>query len=179
MDLKELLGEELHEQVTAKLGDKELAVINDGSYIPKRKFDELNDDKKELKRQLEERDNQLKELGSQAEGNEALTKQINQLKEENANQATAYEKKLQDQLFDTKLDDALCDAKAKKLKAVKALLDLESIKLDGDKLLGLEDQLKKVIEEDSYLFSVEESPKLGGCNPNPTSAPPSTGMIKE
>ena len=35
---------------------------------------------------------------------------------------------------------------------MKALLDLESIKLDGDNLLGLDTQLEKLKEDASYLF---------------------------
>ena len=40
--MKELLGEELYNQVKEKIGDKEM-FINDGSYIPKKKFDDLMD----------------------------------------------------------------------------------------------------------------------------------------
>ena len=61
--MKELLGEELYNQVKEKLGDKEL-IINDGNYIPKHKFDDLNNDKKELKKQLEEVNAKVQELSS-------------------------------------------------------------------------------------------------------------------
>lgn len=61
--LKELLGEELYNQVKEKIGDKEL-FINDGTYIPKKKFDDLNNDKKDLQKQLEEVNTKVKELSS-------------------------------------------------------------------------------------------------------------------
>ena len=48
--MKELLGEELYNQVKEKIGDKEL-IINDGKYIPKSKFDDLNEDKKKIQSQ--------------------------------------------------------------------------------------------------------------------------------
>jgi hypothetical protein len=35
-------------------------------------------------------------------------------------------------------------------------LNKEAIKLDGDKLLGLEEQLKNLKESDSYLFDSEQ-----------------------
>jgi len=66
--------------------------------------------------------------------------------------------------LDIAIEKALTAAKAKNPKAVKALLDLEKVKLDGDKLLGLEDQLKTIQQSDPYLFG--ESGKVGsGTNP--------------
>ncbi len=54
--LKEILGEELYNQVSQKLGDKKLGIINDGSWIPKEKFDKVINEKNNLKKQLEEID---------------------------------------------------------------------------------------------------------------------------
>lgn len=50
MDLKELLGEDLYNQVVEKAGDKKLAVVNDGNWFPKEKFDEVNNTKNDSKR---------------------------------------------------------------------------------------------------------------------------------
>ena len=62
------------------------------------------------------------------------------------------------------IERALTAAKAKNAKAVKALLDMEKVKLDGEQLLGLDDQLKAIKESDPYLFG--ESGKVGsGTNP--------------
>jgi hypothetical protein len=44
------------------------------------------------------------------------------------------------------------------------LLNLENIKLDGDNLIGLDDQLKAIKESDDYLF--EDQPS-GGTGANP------------
>lgn len=58
---------------------------------------------------------------------------------------------------------ALTNAKAKNTKAVKALLDLSKIDLDGDTVKGLDDQIKQLAEaEDSkFLFGTSE----GGNKP--------------
>ena len=61
MNLKEVLGEELYNQVKEKVGDKEL-FVNDGTYIPKKKFDDLNDDKKKIKEQLDDANKKIEEL---------------------------------------------------------------------------------------------------------------------
>ena len=52
-------------------------------------------------------------------------------------------------------------AKSKNIKSVKANLDLEKIKLDGDKLLGFDDQIKALKESDAYLFEIDKSVNKG------------------
>lgn len=78
---------------------------------------------------------------------------------------SAWEKKYNEDLGKLKLENALelalRDAKAKNTTAVKALLTLEEIKLDGDKLLGLDSQLEKVKADNSYLFDDVEAKEEG------------------
>jgi len=63
--------------------------------------------------------------------------------------------------FDHALDAALTSARAKSAKAVKALLNLEGLKLTEDGLAGLDEQLGKVREEAAYLFETDEkTPKI-------------------
>lgn len=57
------------------------------------------------------------------------------------------------------LETALVSAKAKNNKAVKALLDMEKITLDGDTLKGLDEQIKALSESDPYLFDLEDGTK--------------------
>lgn len=154
MSLKELLGEELYNQVIEKAGDNKVAIVSDGNWFPKDKFDSVNNDNKELKRQLKERDTQLEELKKvDADG---LKQKIQDLQSENETTKNEYEEKLQNQAFDHVLSNALTGAKVKNAKAVKALLDTEKIKLDGDKLLNLDDQLEALKESDAYLFEEEQ-----------------------
>lgn len=157
MDLKELLGEDLYNQVMQKAGENKIAVVSDGNWFPKSKFDEVNNDNKELKKQLKDRDTQLTDLQSKAQGNDDLQKQIQQLQDANKKATDDYEAKLAQQSFDFALKEALSGAKAKNPKAVEALLNKDAIKLDGDKLLGLDEQLKTLKESDSYLFDAEQS----------------------
>ena len=161
--LKELLGEELFKQVSEKMGDKKL-IVNDGTYIPIDKFNEANESKKEYKKQLEERDKQLEVLKIKATGNEELTKQFEELKLKNEEATKQYEEKLKKQTFDFKLESELMKAKGKNTKAIKALLDESKIIVDGDNLIGLEEQLKNLQNSDSYLFG-ETTPIGSGTNP--------------
>lgn len=52
MSLKELLGEELYNQVVEKAGDNKIAIVSDGNWFPKDKFDDKNNELKNLQGQL-------------------------------------------------------------------------------------------------------------------------------
>ncbi|WP_129600458.1 phage scaffolding protein [Anaerophilus nitritogenes] len=165
MDLKELLGEELFQQVSEKLGDKKIDIVNDGNWIPKDKFNSTNEQLKELKKQLDERDEQLKELKAKAAGNEELTSKIAELEKLNDQTKQEYETKIAAIKKDTAIELALKDQQAKNIKAVKALLDLDKVSVDGDNLIGLKEQLESLKESDSYLFGKDT---LKGRDPNPS-----------
>jgi hypothetical protein len=73
---------------------------------------------------------------------------------------TEAAKQIQALKYDYALDGALSAAKVKNAKALKALLDGNSLKFneaDGS-IIGLDDQLKKVKESDAYLFTDETPP---------------------
>lgn len=152
-ELKALgLSDEQIDKVMAAHGK----VVND----TKKKADEVDGLKTQIddyKKQLKDRDKQLKDLGDKAKGNEDLTAEIDRLKQVNKDTQTEYEGKLQKQAFDHKLENTLAGAKVKNTKALRALLDMDTIKLDGDKLLGLEEQLNALKESDSYLFEEKET----------------------
>lgn len=151
----------------------------DKEKVPRTRLNDKITEIKELEAQLKERDTQLDELGKKAKDSEELTGEINRLKQENADKDAEYQQKLQQQTFDTKLSDALREAKVRNPKAVKALLEADNIKLDGDKLLGLDDQLSALKESDAYLFASEEKPGLSGRTPHTPQGQPSTGLTKE
>lgn len=165
--LKELLkkaGIE-EEKVDGLIGDisKELPK----HFIPKDKYNEVAEAKKKLEADLAARDTQLEELKKAAGTSEELKKQIEQLQAENKKAAEEWQTKLAQMQLDFALERALAAAKAKNPKAVKALLDLEQVKLDGDKLLGLDEQLKELQKSDAYLFG--EPARVGGSTNPPGS----------
>lgn len=123
----------------------------------KEQLDSVTTERDSMKQQLADRDTQLEDLKKQATGNEELQKQIQQLQDDNEKIKNDYETKIQQQTFEHSLEKALSGAKVRNPKAVKALLDIEKIKVDGDKLLNLDDQLESLKKSDPYLF-VEEKP---------------------
>jgi len=137
-------------------------------FIPKDKYNEVAEAKKKLETDLQARDAQLEQLKQAAGNSEELKARIEQLQAENQKAAEEWQAKMSQMQLDFAIEKALAAAKAKNAKAVKALLDLEKVKLDGEQLLGLDDQLKTLKETDPYLFG--DSGKVGGgTNPaNPS-----------
>ncbi|GAK01499.1 phage scaffolding protein [Geomicrobium sp. JCM 19055] len=131
-------------------------------------YKEDADKAKRLEKQIEDKDNeitkrddQLEELKKKSTGDEELQKEINRLESENEQSAKDFQKKLDDQAFDFAIEKALRDQKVHNPRAAKALLDTESIKLDGQKLLGFEDQITALKESDAYLFEQEDTTPAG------------------
>lgn len=133
-------------------------------FIPKDKYNEVAEAKKKLEADIQERDKQLEQLKNAAGNSEELKAQIEQLQADNKKAAEEWQTKFAQMQLDFAVERALITAKAKNTKAVKALLDMEKIKLDGEQLLGLDDQLKAIKESDPYLFG--DPGKVGsGTNP--------------
>lgn len=131
------------------------------------KVDSLESQVEDYQQQIKDRDDQLKKLQKSAEGNEDLQQQIKDLQQENDNVAKEWEQKLTQQQKESKLELALKDAKARNPRAVKALLDSEKISLDGENLIGLDEQLNSLKESDAYLFGEEQPKGLAGRDPVP------------
>ncbi|MFJ8262712.1 phage scaffolding protein [Rummeliibacillus sp. NPDC094406] len=133
-----------------------------GQMVPKSRLDDKIQEVNDLKTQITDRDTQLVDLKTKAAGNEDLQSQIQTLQEQNKTTVDEYEEKLQKKDFNFALTEALRNAKVKNPLTIKPLLNHEVLKLDGEKILGLDDQLKALKESESYLF---ESDKLKGKTP--------------
>ena len=103
---------------------------------------------------------------------EELQGKISALTDDLASQKAAFDKQLADRDFDDMLNAAINGSKAKNVKAVRALLDLEAIKASKNQSADIEAALKKVKEENDYLCTSEEpidnGQFVGGTTPNPT-----------
>ena len=128
------------------------------------RYNKLKTQKTELETQIKERDTQLADLSKSNKDNECLLNQIKDLQ--------ALNKQIQ---FDYALEGALTNAKSKNNKALKALLDMNSIKYQEGKLEGLQEQIEALQKDASYLFDLETTPQstgglgnFGRGNNNPT-----------
>lgn len=176
MDLKELLGEELHKQLMEKLGDKhKVAVVSDGTWFPKDKFDAVNEAKKQLEVDIKDRDTQLGELKKNVGDNEEFKKQIGQLQADNKKKDEDYQSKLKDISVTSAIEKALTAANAKFPDLLLGKIDKAKIELLQDGTIkGLEDQLAPLKESYKDLFGETKiigGQPGGGGNPDPNPDP--------
>lgn len=143
--LKTILGDTYTEDIDKKVSDE----IGKG-FVARSDFNVLNETKKALETQIKDRDADIEELKKvDAKG---LQAKIAEMQTQYDTETKTLNEKLQKQMLDSKIDLALLGAKAKNTKAVRALLDAEAIKLDGENVLGLTDQLAAIQKDNPFLF---------------------------
>lgn len=166
MTKEQLIKLGLDETLAAKVADAWAEAIK--GFIPKSRFDEVNEAKKTLEEQVKERDKQLETLKKSTGDVEALKTEIANLQEANKTAKAEYETRIKQMQIDNAVTAALTTAKAKNVKAVRALLDLEKAELDGETVKGLAEQIKKLqeAEDTKFLFEAAEAkPKVKGASP--------------
>lgn len=163
--LKEALGDELYDQVAAKLkgNDKvKLANLADGGYVGKEKFDASEATITDLRKQLADRDKDIAALKKSAGDNEDLSKQLTDLQAKYKTDTEALQGKIQQNALNAALDLGITKAKGKNAKAVKALLDSSKLSLKDDGSVdGLDAALEALKQSDSYLFEQVETKTEG------------------
>lgn len=91
MSLKELLGEELYNQVIEKTGDNKVAIVSDGNWFPKDKFDEKNNELKGLQGQVTELQGTLETKETELNGVEDVKQELEKYKLKNLKISVAVE----------------------------------------------------------------------------------------
>lgn len=134
----------------------------------------LTTERDTLTEQVTQSTQQLKELGKSNSDNKELQEQIKQLQETNAQLATDGDAKLKEANKNYAVDLALREAGARDVKAVLPFIDGSIVKMDGDKLVGLDEQLKSIQTDKDFLFQKagnddgKSNPNITfGGNPNP------------
>ena len=173
--LKLGLDEETAKKVEAE-SEKELKEYTSKeemkNYIPKARFDEVNNEKKALETTIKERDTQLETLKTSTGDIEALKIQITELQTANKESGEKHAAEIHALKVTAAVDAALTGSKAKNLVAVKALLNLDKAELDDDgKVKGLADQIKNLqgAEDSKFLFDMEtKKTTMKGAKPAET-----------
>ena len=139
------------------------------------RYNKLQEQKKQLEEASKTYENQLKDLQKNNADVEALNKLVEQLQLSNKQLEANHKTEMEKLQFDYALEGALNSAKSKNNKALKALLDMNSIKYQEGKFEGLQEQIEALQKDASYLFDLDTTPQnTGGLgnysrgNNNPT-----------
>lgn len=120
--------------------------------VPKDKFNEVSEAKKQLETDIKARDKQLEDLKKSAGTNEELKTQIATLQADNKAKDTEYQNKIKDLTVTNAIKLAISE-KAQDVDLVAGLFDKEKLIVSEDgKITGLDEQLKTLQTEKSFLF---------------------------
>lgn len=131
----------------------------DGQYVTKSRFNTVNVEKKTLEEAVKERDKQLKTL-KDSEGNvDDLKEQIKKLQADNKAATLKAESDMKALRLSTAIKLAIGDT-AQDVDLVANLVDTSKLILSDDgKVTGLDEQIKVLKTEKSFLFKPDGDPK--------------------
>lgn len=154
-NLREIgIDEESLEKVMTLHG-QEVQGLNDKVSQKEEKVNELQSTVDSYKEDNKQKDNELKDLQDKAKNGDDLQQTISDLRQANEDREKERQKEIKELKFNHNLENKLRDVGARNVKAVRALLDSENLKFNDEEneVIGLQDQLEKLRESDSYLFT--------------------------
>ena len=147
------------------------------NFVAKSQFNAKNDELKALKAERQTAQAELDKLKADNANNAELVKQLDELKAAQAKREEEYAAQVEQMKLDAAVDRALIAAKAKNTKAARVLLDMSAVKLDGEKISGLEEQIKALKTSDGYLF--EQDAQISGIIPGSGADPTQKNSIEQ
>lgn len=197
--LKEILGDDLYEQVKTKVSsynekadkDKRVSIanVNGDEYVTKAKYSQLETDLNNTKTSLSTAQTTIEDLKKNNGDNADLQQKIANYETEKANLEKTHKETTEKLIKESAIKDALYNEKAKHPELLLSKFDLSKILLDekGEKVVsGIEEQMKSNKETYKDLFGEVEQTNTPyhytpqGGNPNPSGgATDFVGIIKE
>lgn len=148
-------------------------------YIPKSRFNEVNEAKKNAEALLAERDKQIESLKVSAGASDDLKKQIEKLQADNKAAVDAKDAEIKQIKINNAVNTALMAAGAKNIKAAIALLNMDGAELAEDGTVkGLNEQIEtlKSADDSKFLFT-EPKTVIKGTNPTTGTTDPKTQTV--
>lgn len=169
MKKEEIVALGVAEEIAQKIADMSAEELKEElkGYIPKTRFDEVNDAKKKAEDLVKDRDKQLEDLKKSTGNAEELQKQIADLQEANKVAAKKYADDLKQMQKDNAIEKGITAANGKNPKAIRALLDESKIIVNDDgTTTGLTEQLDALAkaEDSNFLFN-SSVPNVKGMTP--------------
>lgn len=150
---------------------KALTAFLDGAYVPKSRFNEVNEEKKTLTATVADRDKQMETLKKSTGDLDALKNQIKSLQDANKKAQEEADARMKELRINDAIKLAIVD-KAQDVDIVSGLFDKTKLILGDDgKITGLDEQLKELQKNKAFLFkqagpNPTYDPKGGNGNPS-------------
>ena len=100
---------------------------------------------------------------------DTIKKQASEWESKYKEKETEYTKQITGIKRDYAIEREIAKLKVRNPTTVKKLLEIDKIQFDGEKLMGIEEQIKGLKESDPYLFEEVQQQKFGGENNLPNS----------
>lgn len=128
--------------------------------------DDLKSQVTQLQTQLNDKTKEFDTLKESTKDYESLKEQITQLTTDKTNLQTELNTKVSEVQKKHAIENSVRDAKAKNVKAVMALLDMEKIKYEDGELSGISEQLETLTTGDDTKFLFEGAVNISGATPS-------------
>jgi hypothetical protein len=171
--IKNKIGEELYNQVLAKgLKPEDFDLVNDGSWIPKPRFNEVNNKLKATEDKITTYESQIKDYDKLVSTNKELKGNYDSLKEQHTNDLAAKDKEILNVSKRFMIEKKLGEAGAKHTSLLMKDIDLETITVENDNLLGFDSVIEGLKTNYGDMFVTKQTTNntnqsnnnLGGTN---------------
>jgi hypothetical protein len=151
--IKNKIGEELYNQVLAKgLKPEDFDLVNDGSWISKPSFNEVNNKLKATEDKIKTYESQIKDYDKLVSTNKELKGNYDSLKEQHTNDLAAKDQEILNVSKRFMIERKLGEAGAKHTSLLMKDIDLETITVENDNLLGFDSVIEGLKTNYSDLF---------------------------
>lgn len=150
--------------IAEDLADKILEDVNK-DYVPSYRYKEVKDSLESLNSEISKRDKQIDGLKKLSGNKEELEAEINSLKEANKKAKEEAEENLKAIRKDNAITEYLYNQRVNNVGVLKKLLNNQDIKYEDEKLIGIDEQMK-ALREDNSLKSLFANNDFRGTNPN-------------
>ena len=150
--------------IAEDLADKILEDVNK-DYVPSYRYKEVKDGLESLNSEISKRDKQIDGLKKLSGNKEELEAEINSLKEANKKAKEEAEENLKAIRKDNAITEYLYNQRVNNVGVLKKLLNNQDIKYEDEKLIGIDEQMK-TLREDNSLKSLFANNDFRGTNPN-------------
>lgn len=150
--------------IAEDLADKILEDVNK-DYVPSYRYKEVKDSLESLNGEVSKRDKQIDGLKKLSGNKEELEAEINSLKEANKKAKEEAEENLKAIRKDNAITEYLYNQRVNNVGVLKKLLNNQDIKYEDEKLIGIDEQMK-ALREDNSLKSLFANNDFRGSNPN-------------